>query len=215
MLEQLVHIEYDRMQMDGALELPDHASGIVLFAHSGGGGRFSAPDTEVASALRRAGIGTLLLDLLNADEEKDYYTRYDMTLRARRLDKAVHWLGRDGSTRDLPLGLFGAGTGAAAAFQLAAWRGNAIAAAVALGGRVDMVGRQALDKVRAPTLLIVAALDHDVVSLNRMAFSALHCDRQFEVINGAGPLFAEPGALPAAITLARDWYARHFSGHTA
>ena len=214
MHEEQIVITSDGARMEGAFALPDQASGIVLFAHSGPGGRSSMPDTRIAGRLREAGIGTLLIELLEAQEEKDYYTRFDITLLTQRLDQAAEWLRRSEVTRALPLGLFGASTGAAAACQLAAWRGNGIAAVVSLGGRVDMTGRQALDKVRAPTLLIVGGLDHDVVGLNRMAFSALHCDKQLEVINGAGHLFEEAGALDAAIALTRDWFTHHFNGRS-
>ncbi|HAT31632.1 MAG TPA: hydrolase [Janthinobacterium sp.] len=210
MEEQLVSIEGDAVHMDGALELPDMPIGVVLFAY--GSDRLNPGNGEILAELRHAGMGTLLLDLLSAEEEKDYYTRFDMTLLTQRLAKAADCLAQSERTRGLPLGLFGSGSGAAAALQLAAWRGADIAAVVTRGGRPDLAGRQTLDKVRAPTLLIVGGLDNDILDLNRMAFTALHCDKQLEVINGASSQFGEAGALQAAAVLARSWFTQHFSG---
>ncbi len=212
MNEQLVKIESDGVQMEGVLALPGKPMGVVLFAHGSGSGRQSPRNREVAAVLLEAGMGSLLLDLLSPQEEKDFYTRFDITLLTQRLGKAADWLGQHEGTRGLPLGLFGASTGAGAALQLAAWRGNDIAAVVSRGGRPDLAGRQALEKVKAPTLLIVGGLDRDVIDLNRMAFSALHGDKQLEVINGAGHLFEEPGAMQQVAALAKSWFTRQFAG---
>jgi putative phosphoribosyl transferase len=212
MEEQLVGIEVDGVQLAGVLGLPGKAMGVVLFAHGTGSGRLSPRNNEVACALQEAGMATLLLDLLNPQEEKDFYTRFDVTLLTQRLGKAADWLARHEATLGLPLGLFGASTGAAAALQLAAWRGTDIAAVVSRGGRPDLAGRPALEAVKAPTLLIVGGLDNDVISLNRMAFGALHCDKQLEVINGATHLFEEPGALREVAALAKSWFTRQFAG---
>ncbi|MDC8758378.1 phosphoribosyltransferase family protein [Janthinobacterium fluminis] len=212
MEEQLIKIDVDGVQLDGVLMLPAKPKGVVLFAHGSGSGRLSPRNNAVASALCEAGMAALLLDLLNPQEEKDFYNRFDITLLTQRLGKAADWLAHHDATRGLPLGLFGASTGAAAALQLAAWRGTDIAAVVSRGGRPDMAGRPALEQVRAPTLLIVGGLDNDVIDLNRMAFSALHSDKQLEVINGAGHLFEEPGALQAVAALATSWFSRQFVG---
>lgn len=208
---QLVHIPVDDVHIEGMLELPSEPQGIVLFAHGSGSSRHSPRNMAVARALQDAGIGTLLLDLLSAQEDQDYYTRFDITLLTRRLGQACDWVRLYGSTRALQLGLFGASTGAAAALQLAAERGTGIAAVVSRGGRPDMAGRHALDKVRAPTLLIVGERDHDVLGLNQTAYTALHCDKRLDVIGGAGHLFEEPGTLDAVAALARDWFTQHFT----
>ena len=213
--EQIIKINSDGVVLEGMLSVPDKPVGVVLFAHGSGSSHLSPRNNEVACLLRDAGMGTLLLDLLSTDEDKDYYTRFDITMLTQRLGKAADWLGQYAGTRKAPLGLFGASTGAGAALQLAAWRGTGIAAVVSRGGRPDMAGRQALETVRAPTLLIVGGLDRDVIDLNRMAFSALHCDKQLEVINGAGHLFEEPGALQATAELAKSWFMRHFAGRVA
>jgi len=212
MQQQMVRIKSDSMHMEGMMELPDNPSGIVLFAHGSGSSRLSPRNNEVAGKLRGAGMGTLLLDLLTAKEDQGYYTRFDISLLTQRLGKASDWVRQYGRTRELPFGLFGTSTGAAAALQLAAERGTDIAALVSRGGRPDMAGRHALDKVRAPTLLIVGELDHDVLGLNRVAYTALHCDKRLEVIPGAGHLFEEPGTLETAAALATAWFVRYFTG---
>jgi putative phosphoribosyl transferase len=211
MRQQLVKIKSEAMHMEGMLELPDDPIGIVLFAHGSGSSRRSPRNNDVAAELRRAAMGTLLLDLLSAEEDHNYYTRFDIALLTQRLSRAADWLRHYELTRELPLGLFGASTGAAAALQLAAERGTQIAAVVSRGGRPDMAGRHALDQVRAPTLLIVGALDADVLGLNRVAYTALHCDKRLEVIPGAGHLFEEAGTLQQAAELACDWFVRHFT----
>jgi putative phosphoribosyl transferase len=211
MTQQLVKIKSDGMHMEGMLELPERPLGIVLFAHGSGSGRHSPRNNEVANWLRAADMGTLLLDLLSAEEDLNYYTRFDINLLTQRLGRAVDWVSHYEGTRDLPLGLFGASTGAAAALQLAAERGAQVAAVVSRGGRPDMAGRHALDKVRAPTLLIVGGLDTDVLGLNQVAFTALHCEKRLEMIAGAGHLFEEPGTLRRAAELASDWFVHYFS----
>ncbi|WP_317205845.1 alpha/beta hydrolase [Janthinobacterium sp.] len=210
--EQLIKIEADGVVMHGALALPEHAMGVVLFANGKAGGHASAGNERIAAALQAAGMGTLQLEPLSDQEEKDFYTRSDITVLTQRLDKAAAWLGLQAGTRALPLALFGAGTGAAAALQLAAWRGKDIAAVVSRGGRPDMAGRPALEKVSAPTLLIVGGLDNDGIGLNRMAFSALPGDAQLEVINGAGARLDDAVALDAVTALAKSWLTRHFAG---
>lgn len=210
-MDQTVRIKADGVQMEGLLELPGQPLGIVLFAHGSGSSRHSPRNRAVARVLRDAGIGTLLLDLLSAQEEQDYTTRFDITLLSQRLGQACDWVRQYGPTRALQLGLFGASTGAAAALQLAAGRGTGIAAVVSRGGRPDMAGRHALDKVRAPTLLIVGARDHDVLGLNQTAYTALHCDKRLDIVAGAGHLFEEPGALDVVAALARDWFVQHFT----
>jgi putative phosphoribosyl transferase len=214
MEQQLVTIDAGSAQIEGMLGLPDHPLGVVLFAHGSGSSRFSARNNLVAQQLRQAGMGTLLIDLLSADEEQGgsggSSLRFDIGLLTQRLGCAGAWLHRHPGTRHLALGLFGASTGAAAALRLAA-EGDRVAAVVSRGGRADMAGVPALEKVRAPTLLIVGALDHEVLELNLDAYSHLQCDKHLEIVPGASHLFEEPGALPAVALLASDWFARHFT----
>lgn len=199
--------------MEGMLELPDHPIGIILFAHGSGSSRLSPRNNFVASQLRDARMGTLLLDLLTPQEDQNYETRFDIVLLTQRLNKASDWLRQSGSTQSLPLGLFGASTGAAAALQVAAMRGTDVAAVVSRGGRPDLAGHRALEKVRAPTLLIVGGNDDVVIDLNRAAYAALHCEKQLEIIPGATHLFEEPGKLKAVAALATAWFVRYLSAH--
>jgi dienelactone hydrolase len=193
------------------LELPTDPIGMVLFAHGSGSSRLSPRNNYVAEILRNAHIGTLLADLLSPHEDADYQTRFDIPLLSRRLDMAVEWLLQDERTRALPLGLFGASTGAAAALQVAAERENDITALVSRGGRVDLAGRVALTTLSAPALLIVGGLDNVVIDLNRAAFASMHCEKQLEIISGAGHLFEERGKLDIVAALATDWFTRHMA----
>jgi putative phosphoribosyl transferase len=211
MRKELINITADSVHVEGMLELPANPIGIVLFAHGSGSGRFSPRNNYVAGELQRARMGTLLMDLLTSQEDRNYETRFDISLLTRRLVAAADWLQQYEATRSLSLGLFGASTGAAAALQLAALRGTDIAAVVSRGGRPDMAGRYALEKVRAPTLLIVGGDDEVVIELNRTAYTALHCEKQLEIIPRATHLFEEPGALEAVATLAKDWFLRYLA----
>lgn len=209
--KELVRIKADSIHIEGVLELPENMAGIILFAHGSGSSRLSPRNNFVASALRRAGMGTLLLDLLTPKEDQYYEMRFDTSLLTGRLNAAADWLRQCSSTATFPLGLFGASTGAAAALQLAAMRGTDIAAVVSRGGRPDMAGQQALEKVRAPTLLIVGGLDDVVIRLNEEAYANLHCEKRLEIIPGATHLFEEPGTLESVAALAADWFVRHLN----
>lgn len=162
-----------------------------------------------AARLREAGIGTLLLDLLSAHEDRSHESRFDIALLTERLGQAASWLGTEPLSAPLPLGLFGASTGAAAALQLAARDGSGIAAVVPRGGRPDLAGPAALAAVVAPTLLIVGGDDGVVVDLTRQALSELRCDKRLLVIPGATHLFEEPGKLDEVAQAATDWFVRH------
>jgi putative phosphoribosyl transferase len=217
--------------MEGMLELPHDAQGIVLFAHGSGSSRLSPRNNYVARILREAGIGTLLLDLLTADEETHLEHRFDIALLTLRLRTAARWLAKEPATAQLPLGLFGASTGAAAALRLAGephlgdpYLGQphlgpvesgrsypSIAAVVSRGGRPDLAGASALHGVTAPTLLIVGGNDAEVIDLNRQAFAELHCPRELAIIPGATHLFEEPGALEEVARLATVWFAGCFA----
>lgn len=207
----LVHIDSGNVSMEGMLELPHDALGVVLFAHGSGSSRMSPRNNYVARVLREAGIGSLLLDLLSPDEDRRQDKRFDIPLLTRRLRRAADWLGEQEATAALPLGLFGASTGAAAALQLAADPGVPVAAVVSRGGRPDLAGVDALRAVEAPTLLIVGGDDHWVIALNREAFLELGCPKAFALVAGAGHLFEEPGALEEVARLASEWFAGHFA----
>jgi putative phosphoribosyl transferase len=203
--------------LQGDLVLPDRAVGLVLFAHGSGSSRHSPRNRLVADTLNESGMATLLLDLLTpAEEEADRLTgahRFDIALLARRLIAAVDWL-RAGPAASLPIGLFGASTGAAAALVAAAERPEDVAAVVSRGGRPDLAG-PALRRVRAPTLLIVGGADEVVLELNRRALELLPAEKQLAVVPGASHLFEEPGTLEVVARLAADWFTRYFGGRDA
>ncbi|ALK99263.1 DeoR faimly transcriptional regulator [Massilia sp. WF1] len=230
----LIHIQHEDIGMEGMLELPHEALGIVLFAHGSGSSRLSPRNNYVARVLREANIGTLLLDLLSTEEEADPHHRFDIALLTLRLRTAARWLAHEPATAHLPLGLFGASTGAAAALRLAGephlgepYLGHltpdrpyphapypSIAAVVSRGGRPDLAGISALHGVTAPTLLIVGGKDGDVIDLNRQAFAQLHCPRELAIIPGATHLFEEPGALEEVARLASVWFRGCFARDT-
>ena len=198
-------------RLDGDLAVPADASGVVLFAHGSGSGRHSPRNRQVAATLGRAGLATLLLDLLTAEEEttdrQGGRLRFDVRLLAGRLLAAADWLATEQHTAGLPVGLFGASTGAGAALLAAAERPEGVAAVVSRGGRPDLAGA-ALDRVRAPALLIVGALDPQVLELNRAALDRLGGEARLEVVAGASHLFEEPGALERVAELAVGWFTR-------
>lgn len=198
--------------LEGDLVLPERAVGIVVFAHGTGSSRHSPRNRRVAATLNEAGIGTLLIDLLTgAEEQLDRITgqlRFDIGLLARRLIASIDWLRGNGPTASLPIGLFGASTGAGAALVAAAERPDEVAAVVSRGGRPDLAGA-ALPRVRAPTLLIVGGADEQVLELNRRALELLQAEKQLVVVPGATHLFEEPGALEEVASLATEWFSRH------
>jgi pimeloyl-ACP methyl ester carboxylesterase len=197
--------------LDGILGLPRPARGIVLFAHGSGSGRLSPRNNHVAAALRSAGLATLLFDLLTEQEAADRSNVFDIELLAERLALATTWVAGQGATRSLPIGYFGASTGAAAALVAAARLQESIRGIVSRGGRPDMAG-PVLHHVRAPTLLIVGGHDVGVLELNEKAFAQLQCEKSLEIVPGATHLFEEPGALDQVIDLAGQWFTRHLSG---
>jgi putative phosphoribosyl transferase len=202
------------VRLAGHLTVPGQATGIVVFAHGSGSSRHSPRNRYVAAVLSQAGLGTLLFDLLTPGEELDRASVFDIGLLARRLADVTGWLrGQDGAA-GLPVGYFGASTGAAAALWAAAEPGAGIGAVVSRGGRPDLAGPR-LGSVRAPTLLIVGGRDDVVLGLNHRAQAGLRCENHLAVVPGATHLFEEPGTLAAAAVLARDWFAGHLapSGH--
>ena len=215
MEEQLVHVPAGAITLDGNLGVPAGARGVVLFAHGSGSSRHSPRNRYVAGVLREAGLATLLMDLLTADEEAiDLQTqrlRFDISLLADRLVGATDWLAQNPDTGDLTIGYFGASTGAAAALVAAAQRPDAVGAIVSRGGRPDLAGA-ALARVRAPTLLIVGGNDIPVIGMNQEAMAQLHVENQLEIVPGATHLFEEPGALDEVARLAQEWFERYLSG---
>ena len=199
--------------LDGTLTMPADARGVVAFAHGSGSSRHSPRNKAVAAALNDAGLATLLADLLTLQEERiDAGTRalrFDVGLLATRVGALVTWLSWQPATRSLPLGLFGASTGAAAALLAAASAPDRVAAVVSRGGRPDLAG-EALTTVRSPTLFIVGSEDTDVVALNQAAMQHMTAPCRMEVVPGASHLFEEPGALEAVTGLATGWFARQF-----
>ncbi|HET7604160.1 MAG TPA: dienelactone hydrolase family protein [Gemmatimonadales bacterium] len=209
-----VEVRAARATLHGDLALPDQAHGVVLFAHGSGSSRFSSRNRAVAQYLNAGGFATLLLDLLSADEETvDRATgelRFDIPFLGERLILAADWLAREPETATLPLGLFGASTGAAAALITAAERADSVRAVVSRGGRPDLAA-PALGRVRAPTLLIVGGADETVLELNRTASAALQCEKRLAVIPRATHLFPEPGTLEEVARLALGWMREHVS----
>jgi putative phosphoribosyl transferase len=198
------------VQLRGHLTLPNDPSGMVVFAHGSGSSRHSPRNRHVAAVLNDAGFGTLLFDLLTAPEENARENVFDIELLGDRLIGVTHWLHHDLELSRLPIGFFGASTGAAAALWAAAQLGELIAAVVSRGGRPDLAGSR-LQGVVSPTLLVVGERDHTVLELNRDAQTRLTCENQLVVVPGATHLFEEPGALEAAAAVAKDWFVGHLA----
>lgn len=212
--EQLVQIPADSVTLEGMLVVPAKAEGMVLFAHGSGSSRHSPRNNFVAKVLRESGIGALLIDLLTEREDAVYQTRFDINLLTDRLTAATKWLMGQPQTKRLKIGFFGASTGAAAALEAAAVLGPLIGAVVSRGGRPDLAG-PALDRVKAPTLLIVGGNDDIVIELNQQAYELLGGKKELIIIPGATHLFEEPGALEEVARLAAEWFKQYLrSGRT-
>lgn len=212
-----VAIPADGVVLRGDLDLPPGATGLVMFAHGSGSSRLSPRNRYVAATLREAALGTLLLDLLTGEEEaidrRTAELRFDIPLLAERLSAATDWANHNPATRGLPIGYFGASTGAAAAL-IAATSHPEVAAIVSRGGRPDLA-LPVLDRVRAPTLLIAGGRDEPVIEMNQQALSRLRA-AELRIVPGATHLFEEEGALEQVADMAREWFARHFAaGSTA
>jgi putative phosphoribosyl transferase len=200
-----VTIPADDVLLPGDLRLPPAPAGLVVFAHGSGSSRLSPRNIQVAAALTAAGLGTLLFDLLTEPEAADRGNVFDIPLLAHRLVAATEWARGDAALRALPLGYFGASTGAAAALWAAADLGESIRAVVSRGGRPDLAAPRLAD-VTAPTLLIVGSADAPVVELNEEALAALRCPKELVLVPGATHLFEEPGALEQVAALAARWF---------
>jgi putative phosphoribosyl transferase len=209
-----LQIDASGAMLQADLSLPARARGLVLFAHGSGSSRLSPRNRQVAARLNDARLATVLADLLTAEEEaideRDRRLRFDIALLAERLVGLTDWLKADRRTASLALGYFGASTGAGAALVAAAQRPDAVGAVVSRGGRPDLA-EQALERVRAPTLLIVGGNDGAVIDLNRRALASLHGTKQLSIVPGATHLFEEPDALETVSSLARDWFLRHLN----
>lgn len=196
----------DGVVLSGDLELPNKPIGLVIFAHGSGSSRHSPRNRRVAHALHAQGLGTLLFDLLTEDEAREVSLRFDIPKLAERLDAAVQWAMRHAGTKALPIGLFGASTGAAAALVLAARYPMAVKAVVSRGGRPDLAGHGVLARVAAPSLLIVGGADTEVIALNRAALGGMTCHAELVLVPNATHLFEEPGTLERVGELAADWF---------
>lgn len=209
-----VSLDVGDARLDGALAVAPGGAGLVIFAHGSGSGRLSPRNLQVAGVLNRAGLSTLLFDLLTPDEqaldEPTGALRFDIDLLSARLIGVIDWAQRQPTLAELKIGLFGASTGAAAALGAAAERPGSVAAVVSRGGRPDLA-LASLPAVTAPTLLIVGGEDGVVIELNRKAAARLRAPHRLEIVPGATHLFPEPGALERVAELTRDWFVEHLA----
>ena len=211
----LVHIPAGSATIEGMLEIPEQAVGLVLFAHGSGSSRHSPRNNTVAGVLRQAGVGTLLMDLLTPEEDLDYERRFDIALLTQRLMDAARWVVSQPELNGISLGFFGASTGAAAALEAAAILGEEAKAVVSRGGRPDMASPEVMATVTAPTLLLVGGLDDVVIDLNRQAYDQLRCKKELVIVPGATHLFEEPGTLEEVAHQAAAWFAHHLAAKSA
>jgi len=203
-----VKILADSVKLEGILTIPEEALSLVIFAHGSGSSRLSPRNRYVAEVLQKSGMGTLLFDLLTSEEDEIYENRFDIPLLTERLKAATVWTRGQAETSRLKIGYFGASTGTAVALVAAADFGEEIKAIVSRGGRPDLA-MKALEKVLAPTLLIVGGEDHVVIELNKMAYEIIKSEKQLKIIPGATHLFEEPGALEAASRVATEWFKKY------
>lgn len=205
-----IEIPTDGAVIAGTLTVPANARGMVIFAHGSGSSRFSPRNIYVADVLQKESIATLLIDLLTQEEDQQSQNHFDIPLLSARLISATRWIASQSGVRNLPIGYFGASTGAAAALKAAARLGDKINVIVSRGGRPDLAEDCNLESVVSPTLLIVGGKDDDVITLNRMALKKLDCEKQLVIVPGASHLFEEPGALEQVARFAADWFLRSF-----
>lgn len=208
LVQRDINITSGKARLEGSLEVPEGATGLVLFAHGSGSSRFSPRNQYVARVLREHGLGTLLMDLLEPEESEDRAKVFDIDLLAERLAGATDWVREQDTIADMNIGYFGASTGAAAALQAAAREQEIVGAVVSRGGRPDLA-MDWLPQVVAPTLLIVGGADYAVIPLNQAAFERLTGPKKLTIVPGATHLFEEPGALEEVARLASEWFAKH------
>ena len=204
-----VAIPVKSITLKGELSVPLNATAIIVFSHGSGSSRFSSRNQMVAAYLRERNFGTLLFDLLTRQEDEDYDNRFNIDLLSSRLIGVTEWLNANPATKDLSVGYFGASTGAASALQAAANLGS-VGAVVSRGGRPDLAMRF-VERVEAPTLLIVGGLDPVVLELNQRVLQRLHCPKDLIIVEGASHLFEEPGKLDKVATLAAEWFEKYLS----
>lgn len=209
-MEEPIAVRDGQIVLRGTLGMPAQPVGVVLFAHGSGSGRLSPRNRFVAERLQQGGIATLLIDLLSEKEAEERRNVFDIELLADRLLMAGTWLAKEPRTSHLPLGYFGASTGAGAALEAAARRPASVQAVVSRGGRPDLAERS-LPDVAAPTLLLVGGRDEPVIEMNRAAYRLLRCPKELVIIPGATHLFEEPGTLEAVSDRAMEWFRRHFT----
>jgi dienelactone hydrolase len=205
---QPVHIPVDSVSLKGDLAVPREAESLVIFAHGSGSSRHSPRNNFVAEVLGKAGMGTLLFDLLTVEEDAFYENRFNIPLLTERLKAATRWVKERPETENFAIGYFGASTGAAAALGATAELGPSIGAVVSRGGRPDLA-EKALPDVKAPTLLIVGGLDDVVIELNQDAYEKLGAKKELRIVSGATHLFEEPGKIEEAARLAAEWFKKH------
>ena len=214
LFENEVAIPLGEITLDGELQIPENARGIVLFAHGSGSSRLSPRNQFVARVLKEAGLGTLLFDLLTREEEViDSFTRhlrFDIPLLAERLVGAARWIETLQEAKGLRVGFFGSSTGGGAALMASAQLGETVGAVVSRGGRPDLASAW-LSKVKSPTLLLVGELDPVVIELNQSALNRLSCPKELCLIPGATHLFEEPGTLENAAHQAAEWFKKYLS----
>jgi putative phosphoribosyl transferase len=210
--DEEIQVTAGSVSVAGYLTIPERPRGVVVFAHGSGSSRHSPRNRFVAEVLNKAGLATVLFDLLTPEEERNRANVFDIGLLARRLVDVTTWLAAQPDTASLPVGYFGASTGAGAALVAAAHPGVKVAAVVSRGGRPDLAG-EALRDVQAPTLLIVGGRDEMVLRLNRQAQAAIPAECEVAVVPGATHLFEEPGTLEQVAVLARDWFTEHLGAN--
>lgn len=199
--------------LEGELTMPENPSGLIIFSHGSGSSRFSPRNRLVSQFLNKNGFGTFLFDLLTQEEDQDYERRFDIELLSRRLEEATRYLIKLPALNNIPLGYFGASTGAASALIAASKLQNKIKAVVSRGGRPDMASGY-LEDVKAPSLLIVGELDFDVLNLNKQALEEIAGKKSLKIVEGATHLFEEPGTLEQVAELSLDWFIQNLKPKT-
>jgi len=204
--KKIVNIKVNSISIEGELNIPENALGIILFAHGSGSSRFSPRNNYVAQVLQESKLATLLVDLLTKEEDLNYESRFDINLLTKRLIKITDWLKETEETKNLKIGYFGASTGASAAIKASAAENN-VSAIVSRGGRVDLADQQ-LSEIKTPILLIVGENDDLVIKINEYALKKINCMKELSLIPNASHLFEEPGTLEEVAKQAKEWFIR-------
>ncbi len=207
-MDKLVQIPINSIKLEGKLVVPESTKEMVIFSYGSGSSRHSPRDNFVAEVLQKAGMGTLLFDLLTEEEDETYANRFDIDLLTERLMIATKWVQKQIEIEGLNIGYFGASTGAASALRAAAGLGDEIKAVVSRGGRPDLA-REVFGKVKSPTLLIVGGRDYQVIELNQWAYEQIKTEKELKIVPGATHLFEEPGTLEEVAELAKDWFRKY------